>query len=292
MSLKTPTIAILLAAYNGIEFIEEQVDTILKQKYVIVDLFISVDLSSDGTYEWALDLSLKNKNVHVLPYGDVFGIASKNFYRLIKDVDFGYFDYIALADQDDIWMTDKIINAIDMLKLSKAVGYSGNTISFWDNGRRKKINRPTIQKKFDYYFEPPGPGCTFVIKKEIAIILKDFVINNWIKVNDVHSHDWFIYAFIRSKGQVWNIDNREFMLYRQHEKNQEGARHGLKAYLSRVRMIKNGWYVNEIKKIYGLVFNKDSFSLSRWFLIRNFYQLRRSNADTFFLLFMLLIGIF
>ena len=82
------------------------------------------------------------------------------------------------------------------------------------------------------------------------------------------------------------------MLYRQHEKNQEGARHGLKAYLSRVRMIKNGWYVNEIKKIYGLVFNKDSFSLSRWFLIRNFYQLRRSNADTFFLLFMLLIGIF
>ena len=292
MISKRPSVGILLAAYNGIEFIEELVDTILKQKYVVIDLFISVDPSSDGTYELALDLALKNKNIHVLPYKGSFGVASKNFYRLIKDVDFGYFDYIALADQDDIWMKDKIINAIDALKVNKAVGYSGNIISFWDDGRRKLINRPTIQKKFDYYFESPGPGCTFVIKNEIAIILKDFIVNNWTKINDVHSHDWLIYAFIRSKGQVWYIDNRKFLLYRQHQNNQEGVRYGLKGYLFRMRMVKNGWYFNEVKKIYGLVFNKDCFSLNRWFLLRNFYQLRRSKVDVFFLLFMLLIGAF
>ena len=251
MSLKTPTIAILLAAYNGIDFIEIQVDSILKQKDVNLELFISVDYSSDETYNWVIDLSHKNKNVHILPYGEVYGIASGNFFRLIKDVDFSFFDYIALADQDDIWDLDKIISAIDTLKVNKAVGYSCNIISFWSDGRQKKINRPSTQKKFDYYFEPPGAGCTFVIKKEIAMILKDFLINNWTKINDINSHDWLIYAFVRSIDQKWYIDNREFMFYRQHQNNQEGVRNGLKAYLFRIRQVQNGWYMDEIKKIYN-----------------------------------------
>ena len=292
MSSKTPTIAILLAAYNGIDFIETQVNSIFKQKDVNFELFISVDYSSDETYGWVIDLSLKNKNVHILPYGEIYGRASRNFFKLIKDVDFSSFNYIALADQDDIWMTDKIINAIDAIKTNKAVGYSCSLISFWSDGRKKKVNRANTQKKFDYYFEPPGAGCTFVIKKEIAMILKEFVINNWTKINEINSHDWLIYAFVRSKDQKWHIDNREFLLYRQHQKNQEGVRYGLKAYLFRIRQVQNGWYMDEIKKIYNLVYNKDGFSLNRWFLLRNFYQLRRSKVDVFFLLFMLLVGLF
>ena len=55
MSSKTPTIAILLAAYNGIDFIETQVNSIFKQKDVNFELFISVDYSSDETYGWVID---------------------------------------------------------------------------------------------------------------------------------------------------------------------------------------------------------------------------------------------
>ncbi len=292
MSSKGPTVAILLAAYNGIDFIEVQVDTILKQKNVILELFISVDYSDDETHDFLVNLALNNKNIHILPYGEVFGRASRNFFRLFKDVNFSRFDYIALADQDDIWADDKIINAIDCLKAQKAVGYSCGHISFWNNGRKKIINRPNTQKKFDYYFEPPGAGCTFVIKKEIAITFKEFLINNWTRVNELDSHDWFIYAFIRSKDQRWYIDNRKFMLYRQHEKNQEGVRYGLKAYFLRFIKIQNGWYLNEIKKIYALVDNNKGFSLNRWFLVRNFYQTRRGILHPSLLLLMILVGVF
>ena len=82
------------------------------------------------------------------------------------------------------------------------------------------------------------------------------------------------------------------MVGKQHQKNQFGVRNGLKAYLYRMRNVKNGWYRDEIKKIYGLVFIEGCFNLNRWFLIRNFYQLRRGNMDVFFLLLMLLIGVF
>ncbi len=42
-------IAVLLAAYNGMEWIEEQIASILSQKGVSIKIFISVDLSSDRT---------------------------------------------------------------------------------------------------------------------------------------------------------------------------------------------------------------------------------------------------
>ena len=45
-------VAVLLAAHNGLEYIEKQILSIKKQKDVYVKIFISVDKSDDGTYEW------------------------------------------------------------------------------------------------------------------------------------------------------------------------------------------------------------------------------------------------
>ena len=61
-------IAVLLAAYNGMQWIEEQIDSILNQRNVDVTIFISVDLSTDGTYEWCQALQKKNPRIVVLPY--------------------------------------------------------------------------------------------------------------------------------------------------------------------------------------------------------------------------------
>ena len=79
-----PTVAVLLAAFNGIKWIEEQIESILNQKDVNLDIYISIDLSNDGTYEWCEELAIKNSNVNILPYGNHFGSAGKNFFRLIK----------------------------------------------------------------------------------------------------------------------------------------------------------------------------------------------------------------
>lgn len=49
MSSVFPKVAVLLAAYNGMAWIEAQLDSILKQANVCVSVFISVDTSSDGT---------------------------------------------------------------------------------------------------------------------------------------------------------------------------------------------------------------------------------------------------
>ena len=289
----SPSVAVLLAAYNGMEWIEEQVSSILSQKSISIEIFISVDLSNDKTHEWCQGLAGKNAHVKVLPYGEKFGGAAKNFFHLIRDVDFSCFDYVALSDQDDIWDSSKLHHAIRTIEQDSLDGYSSDVIAFWSNGREKLVKKSFPQKKFDYFFEAAGPGCTYVLKQQPTQKFKKFLIKNWENINCIESHDWLIYAFFRSRSMSWCIDSEPLMLYRQHESNQVGSNFGFLAYLKRIKMVKSGWYRSEVRKISEIIsINDDAFNLDIWFLIKNFYQLRRQNRDTFILLLMILLGFF
>ena len=288
------SIAVLLAAYNGIEWIEEQVASISSQKNTSIEIFISVDLSNDKTYEWCQNLARNNSYIKVLPYGERFGGAAKNFYRLIRDVDFSYFDYIALSDQDDIWDSDKLHHAISVIEKDNLDGYSGNVIAFWSDGQERLVKKNFPQKRFDYFFEAAGPGCTYVFKQQAIQKFKKFLIKNWTKVNLVELHDWMIYAFFRSQGMKWKIDSKFLMRYRQHDNNQVGLNYGLKAYLIRSKKIKAKWYRNEVQKIIYLLNGRSSqdISLKKLFLTKNFWHLRRRPRDAIFLLFIIIFQIF
>ena len=293
-SLPLPKIAILLAAYNGELWIQEQINSILNQVNVEIYLFISVDLSTDKTHELCKQYAQKYQNINILSYGERFNCAAKNFYRLILDVNFLDFDYVSLADQDDIWFPEKLSYAINSLKGNNVEAYSSNVSAFWESGKRKLVKKSYPQKKFDHYFESAGPGCTYVLKRNSAQFLKIFIKSNWVNVKKIESHDWLIYAFFRSNQMPWYIDSKVFMLYRQHELNQVGSNFGFLAYLKRIKMIKSGWYPSEVKKISEIVKVNDycTFDLGRWFLIKNFYQLRRRHRDVFILLLMMLTGFF
>lgn len=292
MKNKDPLVAVLLSAYNGMSWIEDQVVSILSQDGVSIRLFISVDLSSDITYEWCKDFASRNARVKVLPYGERFGGAAKNFYRLIRDVDFSTFDYVALSDQDDLWNVGKLQRAISVIKEKSLSGYSSDVVAFYANGNKRLVKKSFPQKKMDYFFESGGPGCTYVLKQQSAEKFKKFLASNWGKIGYIESHDWLIYAFFRSRGMPWYIDNSALMLYRQHESNQVGSNSGLSAYIKRVKMIKNGWYRTEVEKILRAVGVNCEFSLKRWFLIKHFYQLRRRNRDVVVLLMAIFAGWF
>ena len=289
-----PSIAILLSAYNGAKWIEEQIDTILKQQDVSIQLFISVDLSTDNTYALCKEFEQTKTNITVLEYGDRFGGAAKIFFRLIRDVDFLSFDYVALADQDDIWNDGKLHHAIKVIKQDDLDGYSSDVIAFWSNEREKLVKKSFPQKKFDYFFEAAGPGCTYVLKQQSAQKFKKFLIKNWTKVNLVELHDWMIYAYFRSQGMKWKIDSKSLMRYRQHDNNQVGENYGVKAYLIRFKKIKAKWYRNEVQKIIYLLNGRSSqdISLKKLFLTKNFWHLRRRPRDAIFLLFMIIFQIF
>ena len=268
MVAKTPSnIAVLLAAYNGMQWIEKQIDSILNQRNVNVTIFISVDLSTDGTYEWCQVLQKQNRKVVILPYGERFGGAAKNFFRLISDVNFSDFNFVSLADQDDIWLPNKLQHAISLIQLGGYDAVSSDVMAFWEDGRKKLVKKSYPQKIYDYLFEAAGPGCTYVFKTSALVNFQKFLSTNHVSTNKVALHDWMIYAYFRHNGFNWLIDDMSMINYRQHANNNVGFNSGLKAYKKRISLIKQKWYRAEVEKISQLIGNKVELSL---FLVKKF----------------------
>lgn len=252
-NLAMPRIAILFAAYNGMEWIEVQLNSILEQKNVNVKIFISVDPSTDGTLAWCQAMAQRHACVEVLPFGERFGGAAPNFFSMFREVDFSDFDYVGLADQDDIWLPDKLFRAHQVLLKTDADAYSSNVTAFWADGRQMLIKKSQKQVKWDFLFEAAGPGCTYVIRKQLACAIQSLIRRRWSDVCQVGLHDWFVYAYARANGYQWVIDDQPGLLYRQHEKNQVGVNIGWRASLHRARKILGGWGLAQSALIAELV---------------------------------------
>ncbi len=286
------SVAVLLAAYNGQEYIQAQIESIFAQVNVRVKLFISVDESTDSTYEWCRKLADTNERVVVLPYGERFGGAGENFYRLISDVSFIEYDAVALSDQDDVWCETKLSTACDVLFEGGYDGYSSNVTAFWESGRKILVNKSQPQLKYDYLFESAGPGCTYVLKNALVTAFKEKLYKEKLVQKRLPRHDWFVYAFSRAAGYKWFIDPKSTMLYRQHVANLEGVNRGLWAILKRLSLIKNGWYRQEVtllSEILGVT--KPNFG-SGWHVFLHIFQTRRRLKDRLALLLFVLIGLY
>lgn len=233
------SVCVLLAAYNGSGYIKEQFSSLISQS-VVSDIFVSVDFSSDDTYVVADEYSKFYSRLNILPYGASFRSAGQNFFRLLLDVDLSPYDFIAFSDQDDIWFDFKLQRAIEQLKEKNADGYSSNVTAFWPNGREKLVKKDYPQTDYDHIFESAGPGCTFVMTRKLALEIKKSLIDNRNEIRKIWLHDWYCYAFARSRGFKWFIDSKSTMAYRQHGGNEVGVNSGWKSFKARVLSILSG----------------------------------------------------
>lgn len=238
---KLPSIVVLLAAYDGELYIQEQLDSILAQENVNISIIISVDKCNDSTlsivkyYE-----SIYADIISVLPYGKSFGSAGANFTRLICEVDFNNYEYISFADQDDIWLPQKLNRAVEQIYTNNVDAYSSNVTAFWKSGKKKLVKKDYPQVKFDYLFESPGPGCSFLLKNSLAQSLRSHLLAKKEVEKEIWLHDWYCYSFARFYDWKWYIDSQPMMLYRQHELNVVGANTGWNGFFTRIKTILTG----------------------------------------------------
>lgn len=99
-------VAVLLACYNGEEYIREQIISILEQRNVDVTIYISDDGSTDSTLNIINKLKKKYPEKIYLFNGPKRGFA-QNFLSLIRN-EIVSGDFYAYSDQDDIWMDSKL----------------------------------------------------------------------------------------------------------------------------------------------------------------------------------------
>jgi rhamnosyltransferase len=253
MNNPIPKFAVLLAAYNGLPYIKDQINSILDQKKVDLTIFISTDLSTDGTHEYVSNLARSDTRLVVLPYGQIFGGAGPNFYRLFKDVDLRDFDYLALSDQDDYWLPEKLFRAHAAILSSNSCAYSSSVVAFWESGRIKYFKKSYPQRKYDFLFESAGPGCTYVLTKDLGLNFQNFILTAGNSLLSVDYHDWLIYAFARASRNNWVIDSWSGIKYRQHSSNQLGVNGGVRAFILRAKKIIDGYGFSQALLIANLL---------------------------------------
>jgi rhamnosyltransferase len=240
---------VLLAAYNGANWIRAQIESILGQVGVNVRLVVRDDRSQDSTIAIVREIAATDTRVELLHSDAASGSASQNFFSLIRSCDATGFDFIALSDQDDIWDPDKLYQAAALLTNSQSCAYSSAVTAIWPTGRPRLLQQNCPVTESDYLLEGAGQGCTFVLSVLLYARLRSFLTAHESLTRDIYFHDWAIYALTRTWGLKWTFNPRSTMTYRQHSSNDTGARSSLGGIAMRLRRIRQGWYIQQLLRI-------------------------------------------
>ena len=100
MENREKRVSIALATYNGEMFLREQLDSILNQSVRNFELVICDDCSKDSTWDILNEYAIADSRIRILRNDKNLGFLG-NFEKAIQHTQE---KFVALADQDDIWL--------------------------------------------------------------------------------------------------------------------------------------------------------------------------------------------
>lgn len=212
-----------MSTYNGETYLQEQIDSILRQEEVEVTLYIRDDGSSDRTPEMLNAVRKTHSNVIVFPEKNI-GVGN-SFYQLLYKIPAGY-DYYAFADQDDIWEPRKLAAAARKLEETGCSLYASNQECVDAEGNSQGLR---YGRQDSIHLRPLGimsqntlAGCTMVFPQTVFKKLTDIKCRPSEELLRLRIHDvWTAMAASVLDGIVY--DPASFIRYRQHANNVVGA---------------------------------------------------------------------
>lgn len=221
-------ISILMATYNGEKYIEEQLDSLLKQTFQDFEIFIRDDCSNDKTLRILQDYHKRFPNKIFIETSEKnSGSAKHNFFNLL--VSHKEANYVMLCDQDDVWNPDKIeITFNEMKQMEKLYGLETPILVHTDltvvDSELKVIN-PSYKKMLDADYsrvqlnhllnQNTLTGCTAMLNNSLCNLIKE-------EPKYCVMHDWWVILVASCFGHISSLDVQTIQ-YRQHNDNSVGV---------------------------------------------------------------------
>ncbi len=221
-------VQVLLATYQGERFLREQVASILDQEGVSVSILARDDRSRDSSYSILEHFAREHPTqVTLIPNEVGTGHAKWNFVQLMQA---STGPYVALADQDDVWLPNKLQLCMDaMRELERQHGalvpllvFTDLTVvdhdlceihdSFW---KHQHIDADRIGNLPHLLAQNVVTGCT-------ALMNRALVERSLPMPTEAFMHDWWIALNASVFGHARAL-HRSTILYRQHGSNAVGA---------------------------------------------------------------------
>jgi len=220
-------VEVLICTHNGARFLSEQLDSILGQSVPVDVIHIHDYASIDSTRDIILDYNNRYVNIQYEIFENAMGpaISFLSSMNLIKS-NLGEKSILFLADQDDIWLSDKVSRVISAfqsdvdfvfhnVEVVDSEGYSSSRReyfygNFWNVNRDFKL--PNL------YFTNPIIGHTIALTGRLL---------NRLDLNASQSipmHDWHIAFQVLHAKSSFKYIAESLSLYRQHDSNLLGKK--------------------------------------------------------------------
>jgi glycosyltransferase involved in cell wall biosynthesis len=207
-----PKVAVLLATHNPDFYLEEQVASIAFQIGVDVTIYWGDDHSPSDITERIRNTLGKTNYVEIKI--ETEGSAG-NFLSLLREVKEE--EFVAFADQDDIWLPNKLITHIEALRKfsNKPAVTHSNSVILKDGTFKSKKNICSSHTLKSLLVQNCCQGCTMVLNQKARRIVLDKT------PSDVAWHDWWVAQLIAVYGKIIFVNGVD-TLYRLHENNSIG----------------------------------------------------------------------
>lgn len=215
-------ISIVLATYNGAQYLCEQLESVLAQTIQDFELVVSDDCSSDETWQILQNYAQKDNRIHL--YKNECNLGFKTNFE--KAISFCKGEFIALCDQDDIWTSNHL--EILLNNIGNNMVSCGNSELIDSEGRKlglslkqleafDKVPEGDMEKALSFLlFRNPIQGASMLIKR--VFFNKALPIPEGVRYHDA----WFaifscFYGGISYTSEIVNQ-------YRMHGNNVTGYR--------------------------------------------------------------------
>jgi glycosyltransferase involved in cell wall biosynthesis len=220
-----PLIHILMATFNGAAYLREQLESIAAQRHVNWTLWISDDGSTDGTLA-ICEAFAKQHHTHRIRLlkGPARGPTANFFHLLLSVQGEDPSALFAFADQDDVWLPEKLDRATTALN---DLGSAPQQPALYGALTRLVDDRLKPTGVSERPLQPLGFGNALLqnVVSGNTMVFNFPLLERLRHIQPEHAvwHDWSAYQTVTGCGGSIHFDTKPCLLYRQHDGNLVGS---------------------------------------------------------------------
>jgi glycosyltransferase involved in cell wall biosynthesis len=224
--IKMAEVQILMAVYNGEEYLRAQFDSLRSQTFEDWNLLVSDDGSTDGSLGIINEYCSLDSRIMLVLDDAHFGGAKNHFMALLRLADA---PYVMTCDQDDVWDADKVDVTLAAMKEAERLGERpllvctdlrvvDHDLNVLSPSFLEYSGMDASKRDMGYFLASClVTGCTMMVNKKLLHLLQRPVDEDAIIM-----HDWWASLVAAAFGEVIHL-NRATISYRQHGDNSVGA---------------------------------------------------------------------
>lgn len=223
---KASPISVVMCTFNGEKYLQEQVESILRQTRMPSEIIVSDDGSSDGTVVLARGLLKARPDIRLVittrkaPLGPAANFSSA--LSLAKS------PLIALADQDDVWHPTKLETLGRVLEQDATLLLTHSDAALVDeDGRRTgSLSHALAMTRSERRALSSGSALAALLRRNLVtgatVMVRSELLQVALPVPEGWVHDEWL-ALVAALHQGVAFVDEELIDYRQHGANQIGA---------------------------------------------------------------------